>query len=157
MRFRRNGDRTEPLPDSVLLEPPPSATPAAVAFDDLATLEAYTLSSASLRPSQALSLTLYWRVQSATDHNYSVFTQLLGPDGQLHGQHDSPPGNGSLPTYRWLPNQLLPDEHQLRIAADAPPGDYQLLLGFYDSISGQRIALKDGSGDYWAIPLRIQP
>jgi len=157
MRFRRNGDRIEPLPDPVLLEPPHSATPAASAFDDLATLEAYTLSPASLRPGQALSLTLYWRVQSATNHNYSVFTQLLGPDGQLHGQHDSPPGNGTLPTYRWLPNQLLPDEHHFRIAVDAPPGDYQLLAGFYDPVNGQRIALKDGSGDYWAIPLRIQP
>jgi len=62
-----------------------------------------------------------------------------------------------MATDRWQPDQLLPDEHRLLIAADAPGGDYQLLVGFYNPADGQRIPLADGSGDYYAIPLRIGP
>ena len=157
MRFRRNDGRIEPLPDPVLAQPPASATPANIVFGDLARLEAHAFSPADLHPGDELTLTLYWRALSPTDVSYTLFTQLLGSDGQLRGQHDSPPGYGTLATDRWQPDQLLPDEHRFLIAADAPGGDYQLLVGFYNPADGQRIPLADGSGDYTAIPLRINP
>ena len=157
MRFRRNQGHFDPLPDPVLERPPASATSANIAFGDLARLEGYEFTPAAPRPGDELELTLYWRALAPTDISYTVFTQLLGPDGQLHGQHDSPPGYDTLPTNRWQPDQFLPDEHRLLIAADAPIGDYQLLIGFYNPADGQRIPLADGSGDYAAIPLRIGP
>ena len=157
MRFRRNQDQIESLPDPVLESPPTNVEPASIAFGDLARLEGHTISPAVLNPGDELTLTLYWRTLSPTEVSYTVFTQLLGPDGQLHGQHDSPPGYGTLATDRWQPGQLLPDEHRLLIAADAPGGDYQLLVGFYNPADGQRIPLTDGSGDYYAILLRIDP
>ena len=55
------------------------------------------------------------------------------------------------------PAQLLPDEHRLPIAPDAPSGNYQLLVGFYDPASGLRIPLADQPGDFISIPLTIQP
>jgi len=157
MRFRRDQGYTESLPDPVLESPPADATPANIAFGDLASLEGYSISPDSLSPGDKLDLMLYWRALAATEVSYTVFTQLLGPDGQLHGQHDSPPGYDTLPSNRWQPDQLLPDEHRLLIAPNAPVGDYQLLIGFYNPDDGQRIPLADGSGDYYAIPLLIGP
>jgi len=157
MRFRRDQGYTESLPDPVLESPPADATPANIAFGDLASLEGYSISPDSLSPGDKLDLMLYWRALAATEVSYTVFTQLLGPDGQLHGQHDSPPGYDTLPSNRWQPDQLLPDEHRLLIAPNAPVGDYQLLIGFYNLDDGQRIPLADGSGDYYAIPLLIGP
>ena len=98
---------------------------------------------------------LYWRASASQETRFTVFTQLLGPDGQLYGQHDSPPGYGTLSTDRWQPGQLIPDEHRFFVADNARPGDYQLLIGFYNPLTGERVPRTDGAGDYASFPLHI--
>ena len=38
------------------------------------------------------------------------------------------------------------DEHRLEIAADAPPGDYQLLAGLYQLETGERLPVLGADG-----------
>ncbi|MFQ5578757.1 MAG: hypothetical protein ACE5G8_17405 [Anaerolineae bacterium] len=48
----------------------------------------------TLKPGDTLRLSLYWRGEAPIQTDYTVFTHLLGPDGQLYGQWDNPPVRG---------------------------------------------------------------
>jgi hypothetical protein len=102
-------------------------------------LQGYDLSKTMLQPGDTLDLTLHWTAQTPLEGDYTVFTQLLGPDFQLHGQLDQQPLNNLWPTSRWQPNQPLADPYGIPIAPDAPPGQYQLLVGMYQPQTGERL------------------
>jgi 4-amino-4-deoxy-L-arabinose transferase-like glycosyltransferase len=94
----------------------------------------------------SLTLTLYWQALQAMDANYTAFVHLSGPDGQIWGQHDGQPVEGSFPTSEWAPGQIVVDRHQIEIDAQAPDGTYQLLTGLYDNTTGQRLPVS-GTAD----------
>jgi hypothetical protein len=92
-----------------------------------------------------LTLTLYWESLRTLTTNYTVFTQLLGPDGQLYAQADRQPLQGQWPTSQWQPGQKYVDKFVLQVNPTAPAGDYTLLAGLYDLNTGQRApAVSDG-------------
>jgi len=78
--------------------------------------------------------------------SYTVFTHLLGPDGERYGQLDGIPVGGSRPTTSWLAGDTIVDEYQIRVAQDAPPGEYQLAVGMYELGSGDRLPAFDAAG-----------
>jgi hypothetical protein len=84
-------------------------------------------------------VTLYWESQRPVSVDYTVFTQLLGPDFQLHGQLDGQPLLGHWPTSRWLPERKFVDKFVLEVNEAAPAGEYVLLVGLYDLNTGQRL------------------
>jgi len=86
-----------------------------------------------------LALTLYWRASAAIATDYTVFTQLLGPDGQVWAQWDNPPQAGRYPTSAWSAADTVVDRYRLTLREGAPPGDYRLLVGMYDPQTGQRL------------------
>ncbi|MDH3675162.1 MAG: glycosyltransferase family 39 protein, partial [Anaerolineae bacterium] len=112
------------------------ATPIINAIDyqlgDSIILFGYELDKADYVAGGQLVVTLYWQAEQSVAGNYTVFTQLLGPDYQLHGQMDRPPLSGVWPTGRWLPQQKFVDKFILEIDEAAPAGDYVLLVGLYD-------------------------
>jgi hypothetical protein len=87
---------------------------------------------------EQLVLTLYWQALETMDTDYTVFVHLSSPDGQIWGQHDSQPVENTFPTSAWLPGQIVVDQHQVEIDAQAPDGIYLLLTGLYDGTTGQR-------------------
>ncbi|MCB0224079.1 MAG: hypothetical protein KDI02_10345, partial [Anaerolineae bacterium] len=75
-----------------------------------------------------------------------VFTQLLGPDFQLHGQLDHQPIDNLWPTTRWQPGERLADRYDIPIDPNAPPGSYQILVGMYNGQTGERLPVsQDGN------------
>lgn len=90
-------------------------------------------------PGLSIPISLYWRAITETDTEYKVFVHLVGPDGQVWGQHDAPPCNGSCPTSRWATGEVITDEHTITIKAGAPAGQYRLLAGMYNTQTGQRL------------------
>ena len=84
------------------------------------------------RPGDTVDLRLFWRALAYMYTDYTAFVHVLGPDGQVVAQHDQRPMNGFLPTSYWPPNQVIADDYAIEIPADAPPGDYQVLVGLYD-------------------------
>ena len=70
--------------------------------------------------------------------------QLVGPDGRVYGQHDAPPLAGSVPTSTWTPGEVLTDTYRFNVAADAPPGEYRLIVGVYLPATGERLPARDG-------------
>jgi 4-amino-4-deoxy-L-arabinose transferase-like glycosyltransferase len=102
-------------------------------------LTGYDLSKRELQAGETLYLTLHWTALAPVERDYTVFTQLLGPDFQLHGQMDHQPINNLWPTNRWQPGDHLADRYDIPIEANAPTGEYQLLVGMYHGPTGERL------------------
>jgi hypothetical protein len=123
----------------------PPITPTSYVLDDSIHLLGYGLETDRLHPGGQLVVTLYWESLRPVLTDYTVFTQLLGPDFQLHGQMDRQPLSGHWPTSRWMPGQKFVDKFVVEVNESAPEGGYVLLVGLYDLNTGQRApAVIDG-------------
>ena len=101
----------------------------------------------SISPGDWLRFTLKWqKVATSPLADYTVFTQLVGPDGKVWGQQDNPPRGGWYPTSLWSPGELVADDFAVRLDPAAPPGEYRLIAGMYDPATGERATVEAGSG-----------
>jgi hypothetical protein len=128
---------------------PPALTPArAVAADFLGVgrLDGVTVEGERVR--------LFWHAAGPTPTPLTVFLHLVDGAGRLVAQADGPPAGGALPTDAWLPGEQVLDERRLPLTG-APPGDYRLLAGLYDPVTGKRVPLADGSDSADLGPLRV--
>jgi hypothetical protein len=98
------------------------------------------------RPGEAVGVTLRWRALRAMEEDYTVFVQLVGPDGMLHGQVDAWPVQGTRPTSGWMPGEELRDAYEVRLDADAPVGRYRMVAGWYLLATMQRLPVLNESG-----------
>ena len=101
---------------------------------------------------RTLDVTLYWRASAPVGDDYTVFVQLLGPDGRLVAQHDGQPLYGYLPTGEWSPGEVIPDRHPLPLPPpeELPSGRYQLVAGMYALDTLERLPARSG-GDSVAL------
>jgi hypothetical protein len=118
----------------------PPSHPLAVNLGNQIELLGYDLSAERLTAGQPLRLTLYWQATERPAADYTVFTQLIGPDGQVWGQQDNQPQAGRYPTTAWPVQDNVVDRYELKLKEGAPPGAYRLLVGMYDLVTGQRLA-----------------
>lgn len=110
-----------------------------------AALIGYSLDRTAAAPGETFHLTLYWEALADLDTNYSVFTHVLGEQQRLWAQDDGWPLDGDAPTATWRRGQRIVDPYELTVAADAPPGVYELEVGMYDA-SGTRLSLLGPGG-----------
>ena len=85
-----------------------------------------------------VSVTLYWQASRKISADYTVFVQMVGPNGQMGAQWDNPPQGGRYPTSAWSEDTVI-DRYNLTFREGASPGDYRLLVGMYDSATGERL------------------
>ncbi len=104
-------------------------------------LTGYDLNPASPITNNQLPITfaLHWQSTAPLPTDYTVFTQLIGPDGQVWAQWDNPPQAGRYPTPAWADHDPVIDRYSLALKEGAPPGDYRLLVGMYDPATGERL------------------
>jgi hypothetical protein len=93
-----------------------------------------------------LRFTLVWQAEQLLDTDLTVFTQLLGPDGQVWGQHDNQPKGGWYGTSLWLPGKPVTDDYVFQIDPAAPAGEYRLIAGMYDNTTLQRLPVQTAGG-----------
>ncbi|MCL4369697.1 MAG: hypothetical protein M1380_02155, partial [Chloroflexi bacterium] len=110
-------------------------------FDERISLVGYALDRSSAAPGETLHLALYWQAQREIGEDYTVFVHLLGPDDRKVAQTDSQPAGDTHPTHDWTPGEKVVDLRALPVAADAPPGEYRLVVGLYRPASGDRLRL----------------
>jgi len=127
---------------------PAVESPVGAVFGDAIELVGFNPQSLSpaLHPGDEVAVTLIWRALAPVDADYTVTVQLVGPDGRVHGQRDAPPLDGAAPTSTWSPGEVLTDTYRFAVAADAPPGEYRLLVALYLPETGERLAVQ-GGGD----------
>jgi 4-amino-4-deoxy-L-arabinose transferase-like glycosyltransferase len=111
---------------------------------DAIRLAGFGIVADDFRPGGSLAATLYWESLKSVESDYTVFTQVLGPDWQLHGQLDRQPIYGQWPTSRWQPGQKFVDKFVIEVSEGAPSGEYAMLVGLYDLGSGQRMPVMVG-------------
>jgi hypothetical protein len=99
-------------------------------------------------PGETLRVALYWHARGPVPVDYKVFVHLLGSEGEQIpiAQDDSLPVGWTYPTTRWRPGETIRDEHLLAIPSSAPRGDYWLVVGLYDSDTGERPPVRDSTG-----------
>ena len=126
----------------VLGEPAvPDFTPIDAAFVDGPRLLGYALEPAEVEPGGVVYLTLRWQTLAPLAADYTVFTHLLSPAGELIAQSDSQPVGGTRPTTTWAVGEEIVDRYALLVPAGTPAGDYTVQVGLYDWRTGARLPL----------------
>jgi 4-amino-4-deoxy-L-arabinose transferase-like glycosyltransferase len=95
-----------------------------------------------------LTVDLHWQALGDLDKDYTVFVHLVGgynpaTGGPVWAQDDSWPLAGGHPTTRWLPGQVVVDRHVVEVPEGTPPGVYQIHVGLYDALTGERLSVAD--------------
>lgn len=94
---------------------------------------------------RAIPLTLYWQADGPLAQRYKVFTHLLGEvynadqGNFLWGQQDNEPVDNTRPTTLWRVGEVIVDRYRIPIAPNAPPGLYQIEIGLYNPVTGERL------------------
>ena len=99
----------------------------------LVRLQSFDLADDRYRPGDTVIVTLYWMPLAGLAEDYKTFIHLTDAEvTRQPTQHDDDPGGNFTPTTRWLPGELVPDKHSLRLPADLTPGRYHLWADMYE-------------------------
>jgi 4-amino-4-deoxy-L-arabinose transferase-like glycosyltransferase len=103
-----------------------------------------------LLPGGRASVTVRWQALDPGPVDYSIFVQLLDADGLVVAQADTMPAGGLLPTSAWPAGLTRTERYAIDIPATAyAPDQGRWLVGMYNHVTGQRLALRlpdPGSG-----------
>jgi hypothetical protein len=106
-------------------------------------------------PGAALPVELTWQALTPIEQNYHVFIHLVQGDGTRLAQADGQPAQWARPTSSWDVGETVVDRHGLWLPVTLTPGSYQLRVGLYRPIDGQRLTLPTGE-DSLKFQLTIQ-
>jgi hypothetical protein len=115
-------------------------------FDGRALLLDARQSVDTMQPGDYLDVLLAWEALARFEEDYTVFVQLVGPDGRPHGQSDAFPVQGTYPTSQWEVGERIDDAYRLQLDADAPQGEYEIHLGFYLLATSERLPVIGETG-----------
>ena len=115
-------------------------------FDNQVLLLDAQIVQKELRPNETLLVNLKWQGLRQWNADYTVFAHLIGPDGKLHGQVDQWPLDGTLATRDWLAGRVVDDPYRVPLMGDAPPGAYQVEVGWYLLATLRRLPVVDAEG-----------
>ena len=104
------------------------------------------------RAANRVHLTLYWQSAAPSDTDYTVFVHLLDSSGNIVAQRDAPPRDGKYPTSIWDVGEIVKDEYDLAIPADAR-GPFSLAIGMYSPLTQKRLPI--GNSDHLDHQFRI--
>ena len=113
--------------------------------DDMA-LVGYTIEPETLKPG-TMKLNLVWQAKHAMKQRFTAFVHLENANGDKIAQDDHEPRNGNYPTTRWAANEMVREVYTLNVPNDLSPGKYALLIGWYDTDSGDRLSVPNGKDD----------
>ena len=86
-----------------------------------------------LQPGDSISLTVVWQAQDGLAYDYTAFAHLVGGDGRGWAADDHGPYGGLYPTSAWGVGEMVRDRLKLTVPDDAPPGLYDVQVGWYPS------------------------
>jgi hypothetical protein len=115
-------------------------------FDGRIILVSSSFSATGVTAGGPLRVALRWRAVQALDRDYTVFVQVVGPDGKLYGQVDSWPGQGVRPTSGWSVGEEIVDAYEFYVDTDRPSGAYRVIVGWYLLADMTRLPVVDSSG-----------
>jgi mannosyltransferase len=114
----------------------------------------------SIEPDNELLVWLYWRPLATTERSLKTFVHLIGPTNPATGkplwtQDDHYPQHERISTTAWSPSEVYRDIFRLSLTS-VSAGQYELLAGWYDPETGQRIAV-DANDSYKLENITLPP
>jgi len=83
--------------------------------------------------------TLRWGVGEPVNEDYQLFVHLRDPDSAENvAQADGPPFDGWYPTSWWPAGEIIVEQRSFPLPEDVPAGSYDLIVGFYNIVTGAR-------------------
>lgn len=128
---------------------PETAVPLAYHLGDKLALPGYELR----QDGDLLTVNLYWQALDFPGADYSVLAHLVTADKAILVQDDGPPRDGQLPTWCWVPGEVVADERVFLLSAATEDPAY-ILVGLYDWRTGARLPIAPPIADN-AIPIEI--
>ena len=116
-------------------------------------LVGYDINSTELQAGEDIVLRHYWRADHPTSTAHHVYNHLLDAAGEIVSQTDYVPlWDSRRDTTSWDdPDEIMLGRNfTLNLPIDLPPGAYQLISGFYDPLTWQRLSSPEGA-DYLSI------
>ena len=116
-------------------------------------LVGYDINSTELQAGEDIVLRHYWRADHPTSTAHHVYNHLLDAAGEIVSQTDYVPlWDARRDTTAWDdPDEIMLGRNfTLNLPTDLPPGAYQLISGFYDPLTWQRLSSPEGA-DYLSI------
>lgn len=102
----------------------------------------------SAQAGHELLLALRWESLQAVETDYHVFVHLLDDRGEKVAQRDGQPVQWLRPTSTWQPGESIVDRYGIPLDAELPAGAYTIVVGLYEPVTGQRLPVSAGPGDY---------
>jgi hypothetical protein len=121
-----------------------TAEPDGAVFGEALRLVGKQLNQSQVAAGDWLRFRLIWQTEQAVETDLTVFTQLLGRDGQVWGQRDNQPKGGWYSLSWWPPGQPVADDYAFQVSPDAPPGTYRLIAGWYNPATLIRLSTETG-------------
>ena len=98
----------------LLDRPPAPEHPVDAAWAGAIRLLGWDGGAAALKPGGDLAVTVYLRSEAATSAHYKLELQVVGAAGQVL-RHEKAPGDGTFPTARWRPGDLVKDTLSVKV------------------------------------------
>ncbi len=108
-------------------------------LDTAITLKAVTRNHVRLAAGQVLHLALWWRVEQRLHTDYKLFVHVANKQGYPLAQWDGMPGQNTQRTTTWPAGKIFEDHVLISLPDDMPVGEYDILVGFYNPVTGKRL------------------
>jgi hypothetical protein len=115
-------------------------------FGDTISLIGWTVQPETLKPG-TLNLSIVWQAQRTLPQRLTAFAHLERVAGDRVTQDDHEPRGGMYPTTRWAAGEMVRDTFTLNVPNDLAFGAYVLRIGWYDSETGDRLAVSHSADD----------
>jgi hypothetical protein len=108
-------------------------------------LVGYDLVSQDIQRGAPLQVTLYWHNTETPARDYTVFFHVRDSANEMVTGQDAMPRQNTSPTTAWPPGQTIDDQHVVPL--DLAAGEYQIALGMYTLVDGQRLPVYGPDGE----------
>jgi arabinofuranosyltransferase len=101
--------------------------------------EAVSLLGYDLDLSDELELVFYWQSLAGLSADYDVFIHITDDAGRIVAQADRQPLSGLAPTSSWEVGDIIRDPYTISLPPELPPGSYDVMVGFFQRDTGERL------------------
>lgn len=119
-------------------------TPTAIDFGGILRLTGFDLDRRELARHGNVGVTFEWEALGRASVDYHIMTELRGPDGQVWSAEELSLGGRNVGLIDWAPGRWLIQASMFDVPADAPSGEYTLVVGVYDSKAKADLPLTAG-------------
>lgn len=134
--------------------------PTHIDFGGQIALTGYELKQYTLKPQDTLPVSFWWEALAPMERDYVAFVHLVLPPDAVWAQLDRmphpAPDNQLRPTSTWQVGEVIQDTFMVDIPAAAPPGIYDVAIGWYDKDSFERLPVAFDDSDLVIARVRVE-